>query len=118
MNINDYVLNHILSYLYRQTTTQTGDWSTYTYFSNNAGDELTFSYRYYLNWESRNGLEATLPGFLLTNRQMFWLSLRQSKCFKSQVGNSDQNDADYYISEYPEFSEAYKCNRESVNIEV
>lgn len=79
---------------------------------------MSFSYRYYLNLESRNGLEATLPGFLLTNRQMFWLALRQSKCFKSQDGNSDQNDADHYISEYTEFSEAYECNSESVNIDV
>ena len=82
-----------------------------------SGDELTFSYRYYLNWESRNGLEATLPGFFLTNRQMFWLSLRQSKCFKSQDGISDQNNGDY-ISRYPEFSEAYECKSESVNIKI
>lgn len=104
--------------IHEQTTTQTGDWSTYDYFSKMSGDELSFPYRYYLNWESKNGLEATLPGFLLNNRQMFWLSLRQSKCFKSQVGNSDQNNGDHYINRYPEFSEAFECKKESVNIEI
>ncbi|CAO1430985.1 unnamed protein product [Diamesa tonsa] len=94
------------------------DWTIYDYFSKMSGDELSFPYRYYLNWESKNGLEATLPGFRLTNRQMFWLSLRQSKCFKDQVGNTDQNQGDHYINNYPEFSEAFECKKESVNIEI
>lgn len=46
-------------------------------------DSIQLGFKNYVNWEkSRNGTEKRLPGFLLTNQQMYWLSLANTYYMK------------------------------------
>ena len=35
---------------------------------------LELAYNNYVNWEKSGGKDLQLPGFFLTNRQMFWVA--------------------------------------------
>ncbi|CAO1416949.1 unnamed protein product [Diamesa tonsa] len=51
-------------------------------------DTLELSYKNYVKWEESGGKELQLPGFFLTNRQMFWVALAHKKYHKFQTGIS------------------------------
>ena len=43
---------------------------------------LKMTYKNYVNWEESGGKDLQLPGFFLTNRQMFWVAVCQKIFFK------------------------------------
>ena len=45
-------------------------------------NEYNLAYNNYVNWEKSGGKELQLPGFFLTNRQMFWIALIHTKFYK------------------------------------
>ncbi|CAO1378141.1 unnamed protein product [Diamesa hyperborea] len=51
-------------------------------------DTLELAYKNYVKWEESGGKELQLPGFFLTNRQMFWVALAHKKYHKFQTGIS------------------------------
>lgn len=68
------------------------------------------AYRSYQRWNENGGQERYLPGFKLTNLQMFWLCMAHYNTFKYNVNNPDgfeREDIDYESD--PLFREAYKC---------
>lgn len=59
--------------------------------------------RSYKKWMTLHGPERNLPGFLLTNQEMFWLALRNKLCEKGKFGElhslqpNVKKVEDYYI---------------------
>ena len=45
-------------------------------------DSLELAYKNYVSWEESGGKDLQLPGFFLTNRQMFWVALAHKQYFK------------------------------------
>lgn len=80
-------------------------------------DPLILAYNNYLNWEKSGGKELQLPGFFLTNHQMFWLvvaHLGYTKGHNQDMDPVHQLVLDFFhviYKEKPEFREAYKCSK-------
>ncbi|KAG5670733.1 hypothetical protein PVAND_000976 [Polypedilum vanderplanki] len=86
-------------------------------------DSVELGYKNYLKWEKTN-VEKTLPGFNLTNRQLYWLSFANSYFMKYHSNVSlYQLDALNVQFEYfhlwfkfrPEFREAFNCSEPTEN---
>lgn len=45
-------------------------------------NEYNLAYNNYVNWEKTGGKELQLPGFFLSNRQMYWIALIHVKFYK------------------------------------
>lgn len=81
-------------------------------------------FKNYVKWERENAVyEKKLPGFRLTNRQMYWLSYA-NLYFKKYTGNAlDALNIQYTYSHVwfksrSEFREAFNCSALSHNEKV
>ncbi|CAO1441045.1 unnamed protein product [Diamesa serratosioi] len=82
-------------------------------------DEVNYAYNNYVNWEKMGGNEYHLPGFFLTNTQMFWLAIANKKYRKfHQNVITDYNRRIHLQMKYfhlffktkPEFRDAFNCS--------
>lgn len=55
-----------------------------TYFQ--TSEDVAFEF--YRKHIDKNGAEPNLPGFLLNNKQMFWVALQNKKCQKGNIDYS------------------------------
>lgn len=81
--------------------------------------EVDYAYENYVKWEKSGGIELHLPGFFLTNTQMFWLTVAHKRYRKfHQHVITDYNRRIHLRMKYfhllfktkPEFREAYNCS--------
>ncbi|CAO1391757.1 unnamed protein product [Diamesa hyperborea] len=63
-------------------------------------DPFTFAYKNYVKWEKLGGKELKLPGFYLTNRQMFWVALAHHFYVKIHPNTKDSEKVEDAISYY------------------
>ena len=63
-------------------------------------------YRNNLKYVNDFDNEASLPGFLMTNHQMSYMLLFQSRCRKDKNGTGF---VDYFSTDTEEFKEIFKC---------
>lgn len=49
------------------------------------------AYRSYQKWVAKNGQESNLPGFRMTNEQMFWVALHLKTCLKGRSPSFNAN---------------------------
>jgi hypothetical protein len=49
-------------------------------------DFIQSIYENYAQWDDEKHLDKPLPGFLFSNKQMFWFSLIHKNCIKLQLG--------------------------------
>ena len=73
----------------------------------NIVDSLELAYNNYVNWEESGGKDLQLPGFFLTNRQMFWVAYAHKQYFKYQSHNKRKTFFDLY---FQLFHLKYKSN--------
>lgn len=82
-------------------------------------NDVDYAYENYVNWEKAGGKELHLPGFFLTNTQMFWLSVANRKYRKfHQHVVTDYNRRIHLRMKYfhllfktkPEFRKSYNCS--------
>lgn len=66
------------------------------------------AFEFYRNQTSINGHEPGIPGFLLSNEQMFWVALQVKKCFKGKTFD----DGLKFIFSKTSFAETFNCSKE------
>ena len=80
---------------------------------------VNLAYNNYVKWEKSGGKDLHLPGFFLTNRQMFWVVLAHKHYYKfhphnSKYGNINHNDKfqDFHLRFKSQdiFREAFNCS--------
>ena len=64
------------------------------------GDSLELAYKNYVNWEEPGGKDLQLPGFFLTNRQMFWVALAHKQYFKFHSHNKENTTFDSVLQHF------------------
>lgn len=82
-------------------------------------DSIQLGYLNYAKWEKSNPEEEKrLPGFLLTNKQMFWLAFANSyymkyhthvSFYQLEALNLQYNYFHVWFKARPEFREAFNC---------
>lgn len=83
-------------------------------------DSVQLGYRNYMKWEAANeGAEKRLPGFSLTNQQMYWLAFANSYYMKYHTTVAfyqlDALNLQYtyfhvWFKARPEFRKAFGCS--------
>lgn len=81
-------------------------------------NEFNLAYNNYVTWEKSGGKELQLPGFFLTNRQMFWIALANTSFYKIHPDNKRRSTIDKFRLEhlhtiyksYWNFRDAYNCS--------
>ena len=79
-------------------------------------NKLSLVYNNYLNWEKLGGKDLQLPGFFLTNNQMFWLSFAHVAYLKHHDINTKRSFElfrEYFnilLKTIPDFREAFMCS--------
>lgn len=51
-------------------------------------DFIEAVYEEYAKWDDETDADPPLPGFLFSNKQMFWFTLIHKNCIKLQTGES------------------------------
>jgi hypothetical protein len=84
-------------------------------------DSVKLGYRNYVRWEKGYRVfEKNLPGFQLTNPQMFWVAYANSY-FKRDFGlglhvlNAQYQFSHVWLKNRPEFREAFNCSELTAN---
>ena len=76
------------------------------------------AYNNYVNWEKSGGKDFQLPGFFLTNRQMFWVALAHKKYYKFHSHNNKDISRSHFQFQYfhlsfkniKHFRESFNCS--------
>lgn len=77
------------------------------------------AYENYVNWENSGGKELKLPGFFLTNRQMYWVALAHTTYFKFHSHSAEYKMKYDYLFQYYQlqfknnhyFREDFNCSK-------
>lgn len=92
-------------------------------FSFNEFDSFNLAYNNYVNWEKSGGKELQLPGFFLTNRQMFWVAhahrlyqkIQPSLPLAHQMVNRITFLIDFYLNE--NFRADFNCSQNTTELD-
>ena len=75
------------------------------------------AYNNYVKWEKSGGKDLMLPGFFLTNRQMFWVALANTNFYKIHPNNDVDPTTLFKLKHfhviyknYRNFRDAYNCS--------
>ncbi|CAO1378234.1 unnamed protein product [Diamesa hyperborea] len=76
----------------------------------------TLAYKNYVKWEELGGKELKLPGFYLTNQQMYWVALVHTLYYKFHPHNTSEDpfqnkNLNVEFIENTEFKEAFNCSK-------
>lgn len=77
-------------------------------------DFIQLIFENYAKWDNDNNLDPPLPGFLFSNKQLFWFTLIHKNCVKLQRGFkddfNDEKNAEAYFKENKTFQKAFGCD--------
>lgn len=83
-------------------------------------DFVSAIYEKYAEWDGKQRKDLPLPGFLFSNKQLFWFTLIHKNCIKLQLGFlddfNDEHNAEAYFQETKVFQEAFGCKRPEKNL--
>ena len=79
---------------------------------------MELAYNNYVKWEESGGKELKLPGFFLTNRQMFWVASAHAQYYKFHFSNKlderYENNFRFFHRSFRNvysFQEAFNCSK-------
>lgn len=104
-------------------------------------DFIHLLYEKYVEWDDEAKSDQPLPGFLLSNKQLFWFVLIHKNCIKLQPGErrlhlfqalnvnnnfigyqygiaefNEESTSEAYFKETKDFHRSFGCNFESLNM--
>lgn len=86
----------------------------------NPFDFISAIYEKYAEWDDKHHEDLPLPGFLFSNKQLFWFTLIHKNCVKLQIGyyadHNGEHNANAYFQGTKAFQDAFGCKLPEKNM--